>query len=245
VTQVITTFSRDGFDLYGRRMVNSWLQYWPANYGLTVYTEGFSLPDNARIQQIELTGAAPGLTEFKSRSQELIQAQPDNKKYHRRVQKTVKWCHKVYAMSHALHNATTGHVIFLDGDTYSKAAVPESLARDLVGTHLFAVHFEKLKHGLHFETGLVVFNTRHQQMPAFVNEITRDYDNLNIYNHNKTWDSYWFAHLYHTMNLDVRDLTERGQGVFGNRLVKNCLAHEVGTEKYARAGYNKFTGTKI
>lgn len=245
MTQVITTFSRDGFDLYGQRMVNSWLQYWPVTDHLVIYTEGFELPANSRIQQRDLATACSNLVEFKQRSAALLDSRPDDRRHRSRVQKTVKWCHKVYAMWHALSHATTDHVIFLDGDTYSRARVPESFALDLVGQHLFAVHFETLKHGLHFETGLVVFNTRHAQMPEFVATMTRDYDNMNIYNHAKTWDSYWFAHLYRTMNLDVRDLAERGQGVFGNRLVRDRLVHEVGTEKYSRAGYNKFTGTKL
>ena len=244
MTQVITTFSKDGLDLYGQRMIDSWLRYWPVGDQLTVYTEGFELPANTRINQIELLPACPDLVSFKQQSQMLIDACPNDTKYQHRVQKTVKWCHKVYAMAHALQNAVTDHVIFLDGDTYSKALIPESFARDLVGKHLFAVHFEKLKHGLHFETGLVVFNMHHAQMPALIDVITRDYDNLNIYNHAKTWDGYWFAHLYQTMNLDVHNLSARSFGVFSNRQVRDRLAHDAGKEKYIQAGYNKYTATR-
>ena len=243
MTQTITTFSKDGLDLYGQHMINTWLQYWPVDHVLTVYTEGFSLPENDRIIQIDLLSACPELVEFKKQSQLLIDAQPSDIKYRRRVQKTVKWCHKVYAMSHALRNTDHTHVIFLDGDTYSKSTIPASLARDLVGKHLFAVHFENLKHGLHFETGLMVFNLHHHQMPALLETITQDYDNLNIYNHNKTWDGYWFSHLYKTMKLDVLNLCQ-GRGVFSNALVQNRMGHNAGKEKYIQAGYNKYTATR-
>jgi hypothetical protein len=243
MTQTITTFSKDGLDLYGQHMINTWLQHWPVDHVLTVYTEGFQLPTHPRIHQIDLLSVSPELAEFKTQSQHMIDSRPTDIKYQRRVQKTVKWCHKVYAMSHALKHATDNHVVFLDGDTYSKSAVPASFAHDLVGKHLFAVHFENLKHGLHFETGLMVFNMQHQQMPVLLEKITQDYDNLNIYNHDKTWDGYWFSHLYKTMKLDVLDLCQ-GRGVFNNGLVRDRLGHNAGKEKYIRAGYNKYTATR-
>ena len=243
MTQTITTFSKDGLDLYGQHMIDTWLQHWPVDHVLTVYTEGFQLPTNPRIHQIDLLSVSPELTEFKTQSQHMIDLRPTDIKYKRRVQKTVKWCHKVYAMSHALKHATDNHVIFLDGDTYSKSTIPKSFAYDLVGKHLFAVHFENLKHGLHFETGLIVFNMLHQQMPVLLEKITQDYDNLNIYNHDKTWDGYWFSHLYKTMKLDVLDLCQ-GRGVFNHCLVRDRLGHNAGKEKYIRAGYNKYTATR-
>lgn len=238
MTTVVTTFSRDGYELYGHRMISSWIKHWPSDYRLNVYTEDFDLAEkDPRISEIDLVEVAPGLAKFKEKSLQLL----DQKKS--RVDKTVKWSHKVYAMKHAL-TVDDNYMIFLDGDTYTKNTVKSDLAEKLVGNDLFAVHFEKLKHGLHFETGLVCFNQQHEQINWLQNILTEAYDTLEIYDMPKTWDGYWFAHLYDKYRLPVKNLSKTCSGVFCNPLVKNILAHDVGTEKYQLAGYDKFTGRK-
>jgi hypothetical protein len=46
MTTCITTFSKDGYELYGHRMIETWLKYWPTDFKLHVYTEGYSLTEN-------------------------------------------------------------------------------------------------------------------------------------------------------------------------------------------------------
>jgi hypothetical protein len=237
MTTVITTFSKDGYDLYGRKMISTWLKYWPENYRLTVYVENYLLDEkDDRLSSLEIYDVCQGLAEFKEQSLKL-----DQKKS--RVDKTIKWCYKVYAIKHAL-SVDDAYLIFLDGDTYTRDHIPRNLAADLVGNNLFAVHFEKLKHGLHFETGLVVFNLRHEKKRWLQDIITAAYDDLEIYNMIKTWDGFWLAHLYQEYSLPVKNLSAGCSGVFCNPLIKGKLVHDVGTKKYRLAGYDKFTGRK-
>lgn len=248
MTTVISTFSVDGYELYGKRMINTWLTHWPKNYNLVIYTEGYKLDEkDNRLTEIDINDACPTLSKFKESSRKLITNNKD-KKLVNRVNKTIKWCHKVYAMKHALDNCQTNYMIFLDGDTYTKRTVIVDLAEQLTKDHLFSVHFEKLKHGLHFETGLISFNYRHSQMPLLIEEILRDYENLNIYKHEKTWDGYWFAYLYKKFGLDVLDLSGgRMSGVFTNQLVHGTLVHEAGNDKYKTSehNYDRYSGRKI
>ena len=248
MTTVTTTFSIDGYELYGKRMIETWLKYWPENYKLNVYTEGYTLEEkHERLIEIDIDHACPNLQIFKDNSAKLI-TDPSNKKLKNRISKTIKWCHKVYAMEHALKNCQSSHLIFLDGDTYTKKSVNFDLAENLVKDHLFSVHFEKLKHGLHFETGLISFNLAHNQMPLLITEMLKDYNNLNIYNHEKTWDGFWFSYLYNHFKLDVYDLSQgRHTGVFTNPLVNGILVHEAGNDKYKNSGYNydRYRGRKI
>ncbi len=238
MTTVITTFSKDGYDLYGHQMISSWIKYWPKEYTLKIYTEDFSIDEkDPRIVEINLNQVCPELLEFKKNSAALTTQSVS------RVEKTIKWCHKVYAMKHAMYSQDD-YLIFLDGDTYTTNTVPSTIAEQLVTDRLFAVHFEKLKHGLHFETGLISFNLRHKQAPWLREILTSAYDSLDIYDMEKTWDGFWFAHLYKEYKLPVVNLSERCSGVFCNPLVKNLLVHNVGTGKYRQAGYNKFTGRK-
>lgn len=243
MTLVISTFSHDGRELYGDRMIESWFTHWSKNHVLRIYTEGFTLSDRPQLEQTDLYSASPALHAFVHQSNQLLARATDSKQQ-RRIQKTVKWCHKVYAIAHALTDDRFQHLIWLDGDTYSTDFVPKDFAEKLVDQHLMAVHWEHLKHGLHFETGLVVFNRAHAQIPLLIENLTRDYDTLAIYDEEKTWDGYHFSRLYQRLALDVLDLSH-GRGVFSHPLVKGRLRHDAGKRKYVEAGYDHFTAKKI
>ena len=245
MTACITTFSKDGYDLYGSRMIESWIKYWPQSHRLIVYTENFDIKEfNSRVTVLNIDECCADLSEFKDKNRDMINSVTDKREISR-IQKTVKWSHKVFVISHALKNFDDQFVIFLDGDTYSTSPVEDDLADKLVGDHLIAVHFENLaKLGLHFETGLLVFNKAHKQMDDFKNLYTSGYENLDIYNLKKTWDSFWLISLYQKYKLDIKDLSEGRSGVFNNPLISSKLVHDVGTKKYLKAGYNKFTGKK-
>lgn len=239
MTTVITTFSEDGYKLYGHKMILSWIQYWPKDYKLIVYTENYHIDEkDQRVSEINLPEACPRLNVFKENSRRLITQKKS------RINKTIKWCHKVYAIENAL-SVNDDYLIFLDGDTYTKKIVNPDLSRQLVNEYLFSVHFENLKAGLHFETGLMCFNLRHGKIHWLKNILTSVYDTLEIYNMDKTWDGFWFSYLYKKYNLPVLDLAKNCRGVFCNPLVHGILVHDVGTKKYRDAGYDKFTGRMI
>jgi hypothetical protein len=244
MTTVVTTFSKDGYELYGHRMIETWLQYWPKDFKLQVYTEGYTLTEtDSRLSSIDLESSCPDIVKFKNNSLKMLEQNPTEKRFKHKIFKTIKWCHKVYAMKHAL-SVNDDYLIFLDGDTYTTQLMSNTISKLLVGDDLFAVHFENLSNGLHFETGLIVFNLKHPQITWLRDILTTAYDSLNIYTMKKTWDGYWFAHLYKTYKLPVRNLAKERAGVFGNPLIHSALVHDVGSEKYTRAGYNEFTGRK-
>lgn len=242
-TTVVTTFSIDGYELYGKKMIDTWLKYWPNNISLTVYTEGYTLTENdSRLAALDINYCCPTLNKFKEESLKLID--PNNKKTKSRISKAIRWSHKVYAMSHALNNCNTKYLIFLDGDTYTKNTVPATLAESLVKNHLFAVHFEKIQGMLHFETGLICFNMNHPQIEILKRELQKGYDTMKIHSIHKPWDSFWLVYLYQTFNLDVLNLAINSYQVFGNPLIKNILVHDVGKEKFHNKNYDKYSGRK-
>ena len=245
-TAVCTTFSKDGYDLYGHRMIESWIKYWPTDIQLYVYVENFNIKEtDPRIVQIDLNQVSPELLKFKQHSQDLLLQNTKDKKWKSRIEKTVKWCHKVYVISHALKNYKFDYLIFLDGDTYTKDNIPNTFAIDLVKNHLIGVHYENISLGQHIETGLIVFNVNHPQMSKFKEIYTSGYNTLEIYNMDKTWDTFWLLRLIQEYNLDVIDLAKNKRGpIFGHPLIHNKIVHDVGTKKYLKAGYNKFTGKR-
>lgn len=244
MTTCITTFSEDGYHLYGKKMISSWIRYWPNNFNLTIYHENYHIQEHDhRLKLLDLENCCPNLKTFKENSNKLF-SDAETKKQKNRVLKTVKWCHKVYAITHALQNIEDDYIIFLDGDTYTVDNVDANLAEKLVENYLFSVHFERLKNGLHFETGLVTFNMSHDKIAWLAENLTTAYDSLEIYNMEKTWDGYWLAYLYQKYNLPIKNLALNSSGVFSNPLIAKILKHDVGVAKYKNAGYNEFSGRK-
>jgi hypothetical protein len=225
-------------------MIETWLQYWPKDFKLQVYTEGYTLIESdPRLSAIDLETVCPDIISFKKNSLKMLEQHPNEKRFKHKIFKTVKWCHKVYAMKHALA-VNDDYLIFLDGDTYTTQPMSSNISKLLVGNDLFAVHFENLSNGLHFETGLIVFNLKHLQIAWLRDILTTAYDSLDIYTMKKTWDGYWFAHLYEKYKLPVCNLAKGNAGVFANPLIHGALVHDVGSGKYTQAGYNEFTGRK-
>lgn len=240
--KVITTFSQDGYELYGKRMVDTWLRYWPKEAELIVYTENFNLTQkDKRITELDINKHCPLLEKFKTTSINL--KKQEDKKQQRKIDKAIRWSHKVYVISHAL-NYQNKNFLFLDGDTFTTRSVNIKLIDNLLRDHLFAVHFEQIKGDLHFETGLIAFNLLHPQIEILKNELQKGYDNLDVYKLPKAWDGFWFAHLTKKFNLDVLNLGNNG--VFSNSLVSGTIFHDVGKKKFHNSSieYDKYSGRK-
>lgn len=242
MTTIITTFSQDGYELYGKSMVESWSKFWSKHYKLVVYVEDFKFDiADPRIEQRDIHQSCPDLVQFKKESQELLK----DKKIEKRIQKTIKWSHKVFAIDHALRNSKDKFLIYLDGDTYTIAKVHKGLAaRLLYDDSLFAVHFERLLAGKHFETGLIVFDREHKRMSEFLEVYKQGYTSMDIYSMDKTWDGFWLVHISEKYEFPVKNLATKTTKVFNNPIVREILRHDVGPKKYEKSGYNRYTGRK-
>lgn len=239
--KIVTTFSLDGYELYGKRMINTWLQYWPSNAELIIYTEDFKIHEqDSRLKEIDIFKACPNLKQFKEKSEKIkVNCQKETN----RIKKAIRWSHKVYVISHAL-NLNCDCFLFLDGDTYTTNKINDNLIKDLLQNHLIAVHFEQIKNDLHFETGAIAFNLKHSQTQLLKDKLQSGYDNLEIYSLQKPWDGFWFSYLYKKYNLDVLNL---GYGkVFSNPLINGKLHHNVGKKKFNNNSieYDKYSGRK-
>jgi hypothetical protein len=248
-TLVITTFSEDGYHLYGKRLIKTWCRYWPTEgYTLRIYAEHNLQVDDPRVEVINLNNVSPKLLAFKDYCNTQLTELEDikkNRKQRNKLLKTVKWCHKVYCIDHALQTEVD-HLIYLDGDTYTINQVDPGVLEELVTDNLFSVHFEKLQGMAHYETGLIIFNNHHAQMPDLKNHITSAYDSGEIFEFKKSWDGFWFAILHKRREYEVIDLSYgRFRGVFANPTVRPLLVHEAGNAKYDGQDFNTFSGRKI
>lgn len=146
---VVTTFSPKGYTVYGKKMVDSFVKYWPSDVALYVYFEG-EKPENAnqRAHWISLDEDQERAKFLKAHSDP-----PMGEQWDYRYQ-TVTYCHKVFAYTAAPRD--TDYLIWLDGDTETFASVNHAFlervtSRDHVATYLGRPWFK------HSETGWLSF----------------------------------------------------------------------------------------
>ena len=124
---VITTFNADGYAKYGQRMIQTFLQNWPQEVELIVYTENCTVNESAVNIVVRDISVVSSLTEFKQRWQHVPKATGDIlddpiRSQRKDSTKGFKWnairfAHKTYSIFHCAQNVSTDVLIWMDADT--------------------------------------------------------------------------------------------------------------------------------
>jgi hypothetical protein len=124
---VCTTFNADGYEKYGRRMIQTFLQTWPGEVTLVVYAEGCTVAETAPNLVVNDIGIVDSLTTFKEIWQGVPRANGDvsddpARARRRDAGKGFKWdavrfSHKVYSIFHCARSISTDWLLWMDGDT--------------------------------------------------------------------------------------------------------------------------------
>lgn len=154
---VVTTMNKDGFEKYGQRMVDSFIEYWPDHVSLIVYTEGFTLEDYYQewpqnVYQRDLHECCPELVEFKERHKH----RPDQQNPKELAHGAIRFAHKSFAVIHACMN-TYGCIIWLDADTVTHSPVSEGFLDDLLPSPCYTSYLGRKNN--YTECGFVMYDT--------------------------------------------------------------------------------------
>ena len=134
---VVTTFNADGYNTYGRRMVDTFLQTWPQQVELIVYAEGCAIDQSAPNLVVRDISVVSELTAFKQKWQGVPKANGDIfadpvRSKRKDAAKPFKWnairfAHKTYSIFHCAQNVNTDVLIWMDADTicHSKITVED------------------------------------------------------------------------------------------------------------------------
>ena len=181
---VVTTFNAEGYNSYGRRMIDTFLQTWPQQVDLVVYTENCTVDQSAPNLVVRDISVVSELTAFKQKWQGVPKANGDitadpvrNKR--KDAVKPFKWnairfAHKTYSIFHCARNVNTDVLIWMDADTicHSKITV-EDLDR------LCSVQYELCFLGRrkkYSECGLYSMKLHTKGIKRFLIEFQRMYD---------------------------------------------------------------------
>ena len=181
---VCTTFNAAGYENYGRRMIQTFLQNWPID--LVVYAEGCDVQESSpQLTVYNLEQVSSELAAFKSRWRGVPRANGDVsadpvRSRRRDAGKGFKWdavrfAHKVYSIFHCAKNTQSDWLIWMDADTVCHSPITlgdlERLCPDLTDLCFLG------RRGKFSECGLYAMNLRSQRTRDFLSEFQRYYDN--------------------------------------------------------------------
>ncbi len=220
---VVTTFHKEGYEKYGKRMIETFIKNWPAEVKLYVYTENCQVAESApNLIVRDLHESSPELVKFKETWKNVpkangdVSADPVRSK-RKDAGKGFKWhairfAHKVYSIFACAKECNTDILVWMDADTICHSPISlKNLDRMILADKDLCYLGRK---GKYSECGLYSLKLGSIETQNFLKEFQRVYDDAEngIFLLEEWHDSYvfdqvrikfpnlkqhdWAAHLY-------------------------------------------------
>jgi hypothetical protein len=216
--QAVTTFNRAGLDLYGRRMMESYVLGWPPEVPLVAYYEGWRGPDHAppRVEVRDLLASSPWLAEFKRRHADRISNPAGGYRHD-----AVRFSHKVAALCHAASVVDADYLIWLDGDIVTHAPISlADLASLAPGRNEWIAWLRRRR--MYPECGFYILNLKHPAHAATLDRFERMYREDGLFSLAEWHDSYVLQQVVAAAGVGQKSLSGRFENV-GHPLVNGPL----------------------
>lgn len=208
---IVTTFNKQGYDLYGKTMLASFIKHWPKDQNILVYTEGVTLdPElagNSRIMVRDLNTVSD-LALFKKRHENNPKANgfwPEGNAVKEFQFDAVRFSHKVFALYDCWTNPPFDFksMVWLDADTITFRDVPDNLLETVAPkTYVTSIgareklgicYLGRLKQ--HSECGFVSYSRMHPLMNMFWETFINLYKTDSLFQLREWHDSFLFDHV--------------------------------------------------
>ena len=212
---VVTTFNASGYKKYGKRMIETFLNTWPAEVELLVYAEDCVVTESApNLRVLDLHSDSPELVAFKTKWRSDPKANGDvsndpTRNTRKDAAKEFKWnavrfAHKVYAIFAAAH-AATDWLLWMDADTVCHSAISMAQLNKLCPVTADICFLGRK--GKYTECGLYAMNLRSPATSKFLQEFQRVYDDAEngIFTMKEWHDSFVFDVVRKSMKLEQHD----------------------------------------
>lgn len=237
----ISCFGPGGWDLYAKKFVETFDQHFPKEVSLTVYYHDCPAPEGTweRVRFVNLLEAHDEIAAWKAKhSIEIFQGKQGDQ-YNFRYD-ALKFCHKVFALSHAASELVTaqynGWLVWLDADTFATKEVTLPWLKEQLPDGADIVHLPR-KTMPYSETSFVGFNFARPKAPIFISDLMNIYVDDELFNYKEWHDGWIFSRLLYIHNyngLAVHSLTPPGyDGIdaFENSPLGERLTHLKGNRK--------------
>ncbi len=277
VTRIaVTTFNQDGYTKYGRRMINAFREFWPADIKLIVVSEDpLDVATDDRVTFYDYGVLVPEGDRFKEKFGRFSQARgfmnafafsdarkilenqvppfrdmyevcetPDGlavkpaplPAYYDYRFDAIRFSHKVFTIFGVSRLLDCDHLFWIDGDTFTFSSIDEHFfaETDPGDGHLSYIG----RDDAYSECGFLVFNRRHPIHATFLEQMTTEYLNGEVFLLPEWHDSYvWDIHREHyenTQNVVNRNISGKASGQehpFINTVLGNYMDHLKGDER--------------
>jgi len=228
---IITTFSDQGYESYGKLFIDSCKKYLSPKIQLLIYKDNVTIQQEANIKVFDLEPNIPDLTTFKNRNSFRDESNIQFK------HQSIRFSHKVYALYHAANNCKTRYLIWLDADTELYDYVtPEFFYKFLPEGKLVAYLG---RGGLMFsECGFMMYDLENKSSKEFFNTFKWYYDSDELYNLPEQHDSFIFDVVRQKMEEEGKIITNNVSANFNkhhfNAALDGYIMHLKGDRKNKR-----------
>lgn len=223
---VVTTFNAAGYEKYGQRMIQTFLNNWPTDVELVVYAESCQVLEQAQnLTIIDLESASPELVKFKTTWKNVPRANGDVsadpvRSRRKDAGKGFKWdavrfSHKVYSIFHCAQTCNADMLIWMDADTVCHSNISIADIQRLCPADRDLCFLGR--RGKFSECGLYAMNLRSPAVQEFLNKFQWMYDSaeLGIFTLEEWHDSFVFDAVRRNVKLNELDWSShlvKGEG---------------------------------
>lgn len=232
ITAVVTTFSPKGYEVYGKRFIESFRKYWPDKVPLYIFYEGEKQPG--------WDGPSPGtwvpLDNDKDRAA-FMARHTDKSDLDYRF-RAVMYSHKVWAMTAPQVRGLADHLLWLDADSETFAPVTDKHIEDItalpgqIGSYLGRPFYK------HTETGFLSFALKNGG-DRFLDEMRRMYVMDEVYSLPEWHDCMVFDTVrkrFERQGYRFRNICPEARtlSVFEQSPLKDFIRHNKGPDRKER-----------
>lgn len=181
---VVTTFHKPGYDLYGKRMIQTFIQNWPKDITLYVYHQDVVPSESAPNLVLRDLNQVPELIAFKNKwkddpkargwTNDSTRRHDDKKKKEGFRWDAIRFSHKVYAIFDCVHNTDADILFWMDADMVCHSPITLDFIRKMSPSNIDLGYLgRKDKYS---ECGLYSLNLRSEETQKFLKEFQHVYD---------------------------------------------------------------------
>ena len=196
---VVTTFHKEGYDKYAKRMIQTFLKTWPGDITLYAYPQDHTIDESAENLVVRnLHESCPDLVAFKNRWKddpkargEVATGSADRKGKQPGIGfrwDAIRFSHKIYSVCHAARNTEADLLLWMDADMICHTPIPHHFIDRMCQPHIglgFLGRERKFT-----ECGLYSMNLRDKNTQKFLSEFQQAYDSGRLFQFSE-WNDCW------------------------------------------------------
>ncbi len=194
---VVTSCSKQGFEQYGRKCIESFHEFWPKDINLYIVSED-DLPPPSRLAGRDACAVSLHQSVEWAKFREVHKTDLRVSKTQRHPNKQFrydaeKFCKKVFAVQLVERSTEATRLIWLDADTVTHAPVPVTFLNTLPPDDLAIAYLDRGQY--HSECGFVGYNLSYPGTGKFITECARMYSSGDVFGLKQWHDCEVFDHV--------------------------------------------------